>query len=76
MESKVRGDNMKLKNLIITGILLTTMIITGCDGKSETAKVTKEKSQMQMKMTIMLKTKMRKVTIRMKLLRMCLCQMK
>ena len=30
---------MKLKNLIITGILLTTMIFTGCDGKSETAKV-------------------------------------
>lgn len=35
---------MKLRNLMITGILMTTMIFTGCDGKSETAKVTKEKS--------------------------------
>ena len=44
LESKVRGDNMKLKNLIITGILMTTMIFAGCGGESETAKVTKEKS--------------------------------
>ena len=35
---------MKLRNLIITGILMTTMIFAGCGGKSETAKVTKEKS--------------------------------
>lgn len=35
---------MKLRNLIITGILATTMIFAGCGGESETAKVTKEKS--------------------------------
>lgn len=35
---------MKLRNLMITGILMTSMIFTGCDGKSETAKATKEKS--------------------------------
>ena len=29
---------MKLKNLIITGMLMSTMIFAGCDGKSETAK--------------------------------------
>lgn len=35
---------MKLRNLIITGILMATMIFSGCGGESETAKVTKEKS--------------------------------
>lgn len=29
---------MKLRNLIITGILMATMIFAGCGGKSETAK--------------------------------------
>lgn len=29
---------MKLKNLIITGMLMSTIIFAGCDGKSETAK--------------------------------------
>lgn len=35
---------MKMKNLIITGMLAASMIFAGCGGKSETAKVTKEKS--------------------------------
>ena len=35
---------MKLRNLILTGLLLVSMIFAGCGGKSETAKVTKEKS--------------------------------
>lgn len=35
---------MKLRNRIITGILMATMIFAGCGGESETAKVTKEKS--------------------------------
>lgn len=35
---------MKMKNLIITGMLAASMIFAGCGGKSESAKVTKEKS--------------------------------
>lgn len=35
---------MKMKNLIITGILAASMIFAGCAGSEETAKVTKEKS--------------------------------
>lgn len=35
---------MKLRNLMITGALMTTMIFAGCGGKSESAKAIKEKS--------------------------------
>lgn len=35
---------MKMKNLIITGMLAASMIFAGCGGKSESAKATKEKS--------------------------------
>ena len=35
---------MKLRNLMITGMLAASMIFAGCGGKSESAKATKEKS--------------------------------
>lgn len=36
---------MKLKNLIITGILLTIMIFTGCDGKSDADEESDDKNE-------------------------------
>ena len=35
---------MKLKKLMLTGVLVCGLIFAGCGGKSESAKVTKEKS--------------------------------